>query len=172
MSLTTMTAFYNFYVSEYSRLVVEAAQHRRSGHHGNSYFASLCVLDQYLICVTSVFYSYFFAVRAIKELTFFFMSVTASDFLIFIFRFIYFCSSTVTQCFLYFLTVARLRCIRQQSMISQFLRSLYYQVSTRLLHFTLTEFSGTPRDTRYGDLLQALLSRIYRWFCLRHSLTS
>jgi hypothetical protein len=57
MSLDTMTALFNFYISEYHRLVVEAAQHRRSGHHGNSYLALLYLLDRYFRLIYLFFFN-------------------------------------------------------------------------------------------------------------------
>ncbi len=67
---------------------------------------------------------------------------------------------------------ARIRCIRQQSIVSQLIQALYLQISTRLLDFVVSEYSGTRADQFYGTQLQHLLMSIYRWLCQRHSLVS
>jgi len=72
---------------------------------------------------------------------------------------------------LYF-TVARIRCIRRQSIICQEIQSLYMQVSDHLLGFVISVYSSTQADQRYGERLHRLLYLIYRWLCRRHSLVS
>jgi hypothetical protein len=67
---------------------------------------------------------------------------------------------------------ARLRSIRQQSVVNQAVQSLYLQVSHHLLNFVVCEYSSTRADQLYGSNLQRLLLLIYRWFCRRHSLVS
>ncbi len=73
--------------------------------------------------------------------------------------------------FTYFI-VARIRCIRRQSVVCQEIQSLYLQICNHLLAFVVSVYTSNRADRIYGERLHRLLFSIYRWLCQRHALVS
>jgi hypothetical protein len=67
-------------------------------------------------------------------------------------------------CFL-FISVSRIRYLRQQAMVYRSLHALFRRVSDRHVAIVVTEFTGSQRSIRHAAQYLHLIQTLQRWFC-------